>query len=303
MAQPKRLRLYLDDGLRESAAKGAHNFLGLVEEVARDAGYEVILRPNTTAERLRAQGRRGYGLMHMTPPANARCLTFRRVYHYPFWQIDTSEKRWKWRVAEAEFDSGQVDRTAADKFFRFWQRRLLEPLLDDISDEGFLYVPLQGRLLDRRSFQTASPLNMIRQARKACPRRRLIATLHPKETYTQEERAALEAIACEDPMIEIGREGRDAYLPRCHAVVTQNSSVAFDGYFLRKPAVLYAGVDFHHIALFGTQAQTYDRLETHAPDYAGYIWWFWQQNAINAGHENARARIAERFAAAGWPMA
>ena len=80
-------------------------------------------------------------------------------------------------------------------------------------------------------------------------------------------------------------------------MVTQNSSAAFNGYFYGKPAVLFGKVDFHHIAL---GPDTMDRFEDHAPDYARYVWWFWQNQSINAGHPSAEQKIEDRFRTFGW---
>lgn len=302
MAHTKTLKLYLEWHLRQRLEAGRHNFLQKVITVAEAAGFEVEARPNSLEERMDATARPGFGLTHMKPPPNARCLVFRRVYHYPFWQIDASDQRWNWQTAKARFDPGAVDRSEAQRFFNYWKLRLFAPLLPDTSDEGFIYIPLQGRLLEHRSFQSMSPLHMIATTRAHMPGRQIIATLHPNEDYGQAELKALHAMADDDPRLEIRTGDRDTLLPRCHAIVTQNSSVAFDGYFLAKPVILFAGIDFHHIALPGTAAG-FQSLNSHTADHAGYIWWFWQVMSINAGHASAEARIAQRFRDAGWPMA
>ncbi|WP_299586117.1 hypothetical protein [uncultured Tateyamaria sp.] len=302
MAEPKRVRFYLEDDLRKSAAAGQHNFIGKITGVLRAAGFEVGFHPNTTTERIKAAGRRGYGLCHMTPPPNARCLTFRRVYHYPFWQIQASDKRWEWDVAHASFDPGQCPRKEADRFYGFWRKRIGGALLDQVGDDGFVYIPLQGRLTEQRSFQSCSPLDMIRRTRAALPGRRLIVTLHPKETYTPGELAELEALEARDPALDVRMGERDALLPRCSFVVTQTSSIAFDGMFFGKPSVVFGQTDFHHVMVDGRDSDAFDRVTDHRPDYAAYLWWVWQHMAINAGHDSAEAKIRAKLSAAGWPV-
>ena len=88
-------------------------------------------------------------------------------------------------------------------------------------------------------------------------------------------------------------------------MVTQNSSAAFSGFFFGKPCVLFARVDFHHIAAnvasLGVKA-AFDRVRSMSPDYAGYVWWFLQRQSINAGRPEAEERIRDRLAALGWPV-
>jgi hypothetical protein len=88
-------------------------------------------------------------------------------------------------------------------------------------------------------------------------------------------------------------------------IVTQNSSVAFNGYFFGKPSVLLAGIDFHHVALRATPETLGSALaaaEQHEPDYAKYLWWFWQINSINAGRPDAKDKIHKRLMSFGWPL-
>ena len=117
MTEPRILRLYLEDGLRQSAEAGAHNFIARVVSVLRQARYRVEFRPNSPAERRKSATRRGYALFHMDGPVQARTLTFRRAYHYPFWFIERSGVRWDWPVARARFPADAVPRARADRFF------------------------------------------------------------------------------------------------------------------------------------------------------------------------------------------
>lgn len=301
MSKDMCLRLYLEQGLRNRVDKGHHNFLQLVISVAQEAGLSVELRPNTEAERSRGASLPGFNLTHMKPPPNARSLVFRKVYHTPFWQIDPSDQRWNWSVARSPFDASIVDQEEAERFFDYWRNRLFAALLPSIRDDGFVYMPLQGRLLSHRSFQSCSPIEMIRRTRAEMPERRIVATLHPKEQYSAVELETLDAMVETDPLLELQTGGSKDLLPACHCIVTQNSSVAFDGFFFRKPAVLFAGIDFHHIAHSGT-SEGFAQLSAKAPNYAAYIWWFWQQMSINAGHKTARTKIVARLRAAGWPV-
>ena len=73
----------------------------------------------------------------------------------------------------------------------------------------------------------------------------------------------------------------------------------------RKPAVLFGQTDFHHIAL--TVAETgakhaLKKAETHRPDFDLYLYWFLQQQAINATRPEAGDRILAAMRRGGWPI-
>lgn len=299
-----RVTFYLEDGLRQSAEAGQHNFLALVAGVLRDAGFTIAYRPDSPEERAASATRGGYALFHMAEPTHDRALTLRRVYHYPFWAIEPSARRWDWRVARTAFPADAVPRTEADRFYRFWQRRLFGDAPEKAARAGFTYVPLQGRLLQHRSFQSCAPLDMLRATLVHTPGP-VMAGLHPKESYSDEERTALDRMQRDHPRLSVTTGGMERWLQCCDLVVTENSSAAFNGFFFGKPAVLFARSDFHHIAVDAARIGAQEALRTApdmAPDYAGYLHWFWQKMAINAGRPEASERIRDALLRAGWPV-
>lgn len=302
MQPPRSLCFYLDDPLRRSAEAGDHNFIRKIENVVRAAGFEVQYLSDSDLNRARAIHKPGYSLFHMQPPANRFGLTFRRVYHYPFWAIEPVAERWNWRVAKAAFQSETVDRTKADRFAAFWRKRLFPQL--NAGDDGFVYVPLQGRLTIKRSFQSASPLDMIKEVLQR-DNRPVVATLHPNETYSPEDLSALERLEARFSRFRVEMGQMERFLPCCSYVVTQNSSAAFNGFFFDKPALLFAKSDFHHIAANVPELGCGAAFETvcdMCPDYAGFIWWFWQVMSINAGRPEAEENIRTALRRAGWPI-
>jgi hypothetical protein len=305
MTEPRILRFYLDPALRTSAQAGQHNFIARIADVVTLAGFDIEYRADTPAEILKAEFRPGYSLFHMAPPLAARSLTMRRVYHYPFWAIEHSAKRWEWRVAATDFPQSDVQRSEADRFFRFWQNRLFGDLPGSSDRQGFVYVPLQGRLLQHRSFQQCAPIEMIEHVLAQDQHRKVVAALHPKETYSAQEHQALKALVAKHPRLQVTTGDMEQHLTHCDYVVTQNSAAAFSGSFFGKNAILFAKSDFHHIAAniseLGIQT-AFDRVGTTAPDFAGYLFWFWQQMSINAGRSQAQDQIRDALRRGGWPV-
>lgn len=301
MTSDLHVNFYLPEELRQSAEASNHNFIGKIESVLRDSGMQVRFSDPSDARRMDS----GYSLFHMHNPLNTRGVTIRRAYFYPFWQIERSNQRWDWDIAKAQFELPGGKRAEADRFYAFWQNRLYKDALKDVSDNGFIYVPLQGRLLERRSFQECSPIRMLHHVIEAEPKKRIIATLHPKEHYDAEVIQALEKLENEVARFEIRVGGMESLLARCAYIVTQNSSAAFSGFFFRKPSVLFAKIDFHHISSNVSQVgvkDAFNQVQKLKPDYAGYVWWFLQHMSINAGRPEAEAKIRARLSELGWPV-
>lgn len=291
-------RIHLGPAILPIARAGQHNFLNRLTAVLNECGYRTEYWETGFAERIATGALPGWSMFEMEPPAGPQSLVFRRAYVAPFWQIDRTDKRWDWDVGRAKFGVTDTQRYAAVEFAAAWRRRLYEWQTGTATRDGSIFVPLQSRLLEKRQFQAASPIDMLAELLSRYPGRSVNASLHPKVTYTDEETAALTALAGHHPALTIGRQPAAALLATCDLVATQNSSVAFEALFWRKPAILFAGIDFHHAMASvwrdGTDA-AFDQLESGTPDFDGYLWWYLQHQSLNAGREDFRIRSMVRL--------
>ncbi|MEO1641579.1 MAG: hypothetical protein AAFU41_20310, partial [Pseudomonadota bacterium] len=228
---------YLHPQLRAQAERGNHNFIAKVSEVLKEAGLTVAFDGDDDLARLRAHTRPGRALHLMDAPVNARGLTFRKTYIYPFWHIEAGAERWKWPVAKAQFDPAKVNARKAANFYRLWRNRLFDGAPIDARKDGFVFVPLQGQLLRKRSFQTCSPIDMIKTVLDRDAGRQVMVTLHPNERYTPEEQHALENLLIEHDRLFVRKAGAERFLQTCDYVVTQNSGVGLLAYFFAKPVI------------------------------------------------------------------
>jgi len=292
------LHLYLPSPLREDTQAGAVN---IVSRIIAATGLRPVFHGDSDAERARAGGD-GLHLFHMQEPTGPRVLNLRRAYAYPFWRIETTNERWRFDVAQAAFDPGAVDMVEARPFFRRQQARFLgdgpEP-----SRDGFIFMPLQGRLRDHRSFQAMSPVEMIEATLEQDPRP-IRATLHPREVYDTADRAALDRLKARFPRFKLVQAEAGALLRTCDLVVTQNSSVALAGFFAKKPAVLFAQIDFHHIAGSVPRdglAGAFARAGVPAP-YVEYLYWFFRTDCINGGAPDSAEQILRRMRRHSWAV-
>lgn len=301
MNSEKVARFFLPWSVRQRAVSGEHNFINKLAVVLGNGGFEVRYEdPDDADPRLG-----GYSIFYMKNPFARNSISVRRAYYYPFWHIECTNERWHWDVAETPFDAQSIDPKVARQFFRGWRERLYEAALRNKGNDGFVYVPLQGRLLDHRSFQHSSPMQMLGHTLAHNPGKQVVATLHPGEIYTDAELATLDAFAIQHPRLKVQMGGMEELLPRCDYVVSMNSSVAFAGFFFRKPCVLFADIDFHHIAAnVGTLgvSEAFEQVREMRPDYAAYVWWFLQHMSINAGRPEANEKIRTRLMELGWPL-
>ncbi|MCF3974392.1 hypothetical protein [Paracoccus salsus] len=299
MSSDRILRIYLHPPILQTAQAGKLGFLNRMRGVLEARGWQVRIHRSGQAARDKAPDLPGYALYHMEKPTHSRALTFRRAYHYPFWRLEPVAERWRWPVALARFDP-VADPAVADGFAARLRHRVLSGAAPRHGQH--VLIPLQGRLRQQRSFQTMSPLAMVQSvARTGRP---CVATLHPKEAYDDADRAALDHLAATFPNLSLGGDTM-SLLRDCAFVATQNSAVAFDGFILGKPAVLFAQVDFHHIALNVAEHGVDDalvRAPRHRPPFSRYLHWFLREQSLDMMADDADDRIVAAMRKGGWPV-
>jgi hypothetical protein len=302
-AMPKTdvIHIYLPDQMQRDAAAGQVNIINRIAAAVAPVGCRLVLHRQDPDQLARAVSRKGRALFHMIDPVVPGGLTLRRAYHYPFWQIEATGARGAFDVAGAVFDANKIDPNMAKSFHGRLRDRVLGP--GNTTKDGHVFMPLQGLLSQHRSFQSMSPLAMIEvtlQQERHLPIR---ATLHPKESYDTADLAALEGLERRFSRFRVVQGDALALLRGCDYVVTQNSGLALNGFLLGKPAVLFAQIDFHHIAgsvpRLGVEA-AFAAAKTQHPNFAAYLYWFFKLNTINAGAAEAEDQIRARLRRHGW---
>ncbi|MCV6594516.1 MAG: hypothetical protein OIF48_16300 [Silicimonas sp.] len=297
------VRFYLDAHLKARAARGDHGFLRVLCAVLEGHGFEPRFHDDSAAEILRSRTRPGFSVFSMVEPTTPRGLTFRRNHVVPYWALEQTARRWDWPVARAPFRADTIDPERARRFAERLRAKHFGAATEAVRREGFVYVPLQGKLLAQRSFQSCSPVEMLEEVLACDPARPVIATLHPKERYGARERDALAALARAHPRLNVVQRDMVPLLQGCDYVVTQTSSVAFFALFFRKPAALFGRAEFHHVMAdaHGLGArEALRQLREAAPAYDRYLWWFLDAMSIAPQAAEAGGRIRAVLRRARW---
>lgn len=291
-----RLYFYLKPGPREAIRAGKSMPARIVAAV-QGAGWQVTLCPES--ERPDIPHRDGFHLVLNNDPGSDRCLVLRPAGFEPFWQIQPSNQRWDWDIAAKTYRPPDVAQDRIDAFVSTWRDQVLKA---SPGSGGGILVPLQGRLIERRSFQSASPLVMLHEVLRHWPDRVVTATLHPSERYSPEEINALQALGRDFPRLNL--QPRPDALATADLVVTQNSTLAFKGFLLNKPAMLWARIDWHHNAASVPRdgmEQAFAQAEI-PRDHGRYLFWYLRRQSLWAWDDNPKP-ILKRLSALGWPIA
>ena len=290
----RKVSVHVGEDMRAGIAAGRVRSFARLVQALTSAGWHIDWRA-PDAEPL------PFHITDTAPPMGPQGLVLRRAYAEPFFRLERSVHRWDWDVAHLPFPRRGHGPHLGQGLAATLRRKLLGQ--GPVTREGFIFVPLQGRLLDTRSFQSASPLAMLEILLAHDPRP-IRATLHPKEDYSPAELTALDDLARRSPRLTLGGASQD--LARtCDLIATQNSALAFAGYAAHKPALLFARCDFHHIAASVPRdglAPALAALNGPEPPFDAYLHWFLRRHAIDVSAEDAAERFAARLATLGWPM-
>lgn len=283
------LNFHLPDWRRGEVAQPESVF-GKIAAAALNADWRIVIKDEEEPV-----GGAGFHLVYNRAVTHPQALSLRRCYFEPFYRIEATNDRWDWQVARHSYTEVKGN----DWFRKYWAGRLFKD--HPIGQKGFVFMPLQGRLTEQRHFQSMSPIAMIQAALAADPKRPILATLHPRESYSFADRAALAAIKGNFSLVDTPSL---ALLAQCDYVVTQNSSMALIGMFAQKSPVLFADIDFHHIAAsipkMGLSA-AYRNL--HRPRHWGnYLHWFFREHALSMRDADIVNKLQARFRSHGWPM-
>lgn len=290
---PETRVIYLQKGEAERFEAGRFRFVSLLCEAVSKLGYRPVVRDADALTSLLGEAVPGPALWHQMRPGGTGGLVFRTAYRPPFWRIERSHARWLWEVAQQDFSPERIDmqeaRAFCDRMRSEWR---IEKRQAGASD---IVIALQADLLRKRSFQSVSPIDMLKREVESSDGRRCIAALHPRANYSSREAAALNAVSEAHGNLMVQKGDTESLLPGAARLVTQNSTVAVAAYLAHVPVTLYAKADFHHIA---TQDDAAPKDAAH--DFDRYVFWLLTTSTIRAGKPDVVDQIARRLTALGF---
>ena len=279
-----------------------HPFFSRAQTAFESLGLKVDYILDTDANRAESIFLEAYAMFFFKDSLHERALDVRGTPIGPFYRMEKEADRARYRLVDRAFQPAKLPRQQANSFYKIWQRLLIPDAPAPFA--GAVLIPLQGKLLKRRSQQAMSPVEMIKATIKHEPNRPIWLKLHPNETYTDAEMQALAAL-CDDRVRLIDVD-LDTALKGCDYIVTQNSSVLLHGLFYGRPAIVFADCEFHHpfqsVRRGVPVDQAFARVLEDVPDFAKYAYWYLQLNCINTSREWAEDMIIAQCREFGWQI-
>jgi len=279
-----------------------HPFFSRAQTAFESLGLTVSYIEDTDANRAESIFLDAYAMFFFKDSFHEHALDVRGTAIGPFYRIEKEADRARYRLVDRVFDPSEVPQKQANSFFKIWQRLLIPE--SQAPHAGAVLIPLQGKLLKKRSQQVMSPIEMIKATINHESQRPIWLKLHPKETYTDKELRSLTALC--DERVQIIDTDLDTALQGCDYIVTQNSSVLLRGLFYRRPAILFADCEYHHpfqsVRRGMSITQAFETVMQDLPDFAKYAYWYLQLNCINTSREWAEDMIIAQCREFGWQI-
>lgn len=294
MQRRKMFRIHLHEKhLVAIAQKNSPRFLTLAK-VLCDAGYKVSFHPNTFLHRLWSSLLPVNIIADLSYDTQLPGMLFQRAYISRFWRLENTNQRDDWVITNLEFEPDSVNNKLAERFFRVRAPKISTEVA---PEKPYIFIPLQATLLEKRSFQTASPIDMVRITTEQDQSRQVVISVHPTGHYSKAEMSAVEELI-QHPRISQSTGSMDTLLAGCDYVVTENSSVALHGVLHRKPAILFATSEFHHIFQYVPKIgieEAFRRVLIDEPKYVEYFYWFFKMNMIPSEAGNLEEILKKRL--------
>ena len=301
----RKLILHARPEMRARMDAKSHKLSNILRGIFEGLGFAAQTADHNKLNIWKAKLDKNYHIFHLGGADGARALNMRKAYFEPFWSIEKPHSRHWGRVAHKTFIPNTVGPGLARPFFKRMQERYIKPDGQISEATDYAFVPLQGKLCKQRDWQFADLATMVKTIRTQDPDRQIILKPHPRENYTHEELDLLGQLTLLSKVQTVDAP-LQSLLANCAYVVTQNSSVAFEGILFQKPAVLFARADFHHlfpVVKSPEDASTaFSQVRSAQFQFEKYLYWFLQMNCANVSQLSARGKIMEMLYEGGWNL-
>ncbi|HIP23171.1 MAG TPA: hypothetical protein EYG79_06210 [Rhodobacteraceae bacterium] len=301
----KHLIFHAAPEMRSHIEDGLHGFANMISQIFTTRGYGLRVAGIGRADLWRAKLDNNLHIFDMAGAQGRRALNMRPSVLQPFWAVERPNSRYQGRMAHKVFDPSTVGGGLVTPFFEEMQKLYLNPQGPDIALRDYVLVPLQGQLGKQRPWQYASARGMVETIRAQDPTRKIVLKPHPKETYSAADNVVIAQLK-QLPNVQLLELPIEALIANCAYIVTQNSTAVFEGILQRKPSILFAKSDFHHIFPTVKSAaeapEAFARVEAKNMLFMKYLYWYLRMNAADIRQANAPAKTLEMLAEAGWNM-
>lgn len=252
-----------------------------------------------------------FHFVHQARITRPNVLNTGMAYLFPFWYADPRGIYADSSIRQMLFDPEAIDGSAARKFHRSLRRRLVEqrqskygqPVEVTNIPKKPIAIFLQGDSYPVRRARFCSEIEMVETIIAHTPEDQIVIKPHPRN----DDPATLNTvrkIAKTHKNVRITHANIHDILAAARVSASISSGVSMESLLHKTPAILFGKTDFHHCAqTVRTLADYPDALAqsgTRDYPYSKFLFWFLQQNCINAGSDDFMQQIFAHMARGGY---
>ncbi|MBK4217297.1 hypothetical protein JJJ17_15310 [Paracoccus caeni] len=290
----------------------------VIDDLARRQGITLTLRQRDrdirVGTRTIADDRFADGNLHIIDDRSVSApgvLNAGVAYFWEYWHLDPMGVKAFSSIGDQAFDPDAIDpdqardfvETLRDRYARKRRSKYDQPGDRRSFPAGALAVFMQGSYPQSSGAARMDDFEMLSIVMDQAGDRRVIVKPHPLASDAY-DLALLRDMARRDRRILIAEANVYDILQASAVTISQNSTVALEGFMCGIPAILFARSDFHH------QAGTITAPEDFGPtlqaqlagdhDFSRYLYWYFTKHCLDLHSPDLHSQIWARFEAAGF---
>ncbi|RYG92618.1 hypothetical protein EU803_00495 [Loktanella sp. IMCC34160] len=234
------------------------------------------------------------------------------AYLWEYWHLDPIGTKAFSSIGHMTYDPSSVAPKRTEAFMRNLKNRYVDsrkskyrqPFVRLDLPTGAISVFFQGRYPMASGASQHSDSKILRATQEAAGDRPIIVKPHPMSSDASDRRM-VEDLAKEDDRIFLVDANVHDILAASACTISNNSTVALEGFMHGVPAIHCGRSDFHHLAEDGSdlsQLQTaIQKAVGTRHDYDTYLTWYFVKHCIHLRSGKLNEILWDRFARAGFP--
>jgi hypothetical protein len=307
-----KINLHLPSHLIDGVRAGQPGFYSRLLAGLAARGAEVGVERRGADGAIQTEGwEADFNLVHQGRITHPSVLNTGLAYVFPFWYADPTGICGDSSIAKAPFDSLAIPQSESGPFYRRLKKRLIEgrvarydqPAERRELPEGAVSVFLQGRSDPLSRAQYMPTEDMLKSVLRHRDGRPVIIKPHPNETDVHVY-AALQELERQYENVVLTDANVHDILETSYVSCSISSGVALESMVHKVPTILFGRSDLHHCAVTvmrpGQLRQAMRQIAQGGFHFEAFLYWFLQQNCINAGQEDFVEQVIARMGRGGF---